>query len=1021
MMRQWRAFKGSHPSHVLLFRMGDFYELFYDDARTASAVLSLTLTSRLGVPMSGFPHFSLATHLRRLLAAGHTAAICDQMESVSDSKERRSSVVHREVTRIVTQGTLVEEGWLNPKQSNFLLAVHAAEATRDGRGELEGVALCWVDVSTGVLEHRALQSPTELAQEVARIAPAEVLVPQSLAEHRQLKSALQSHAVTSRPDAAFSEALDAHIAHWQQQAEEKRRKAEKKRQREEQTEADNDVSSIDAPAAILTSSKASSSTPPSSSSSSPSSPSLSQGSNLVELHPSDLLLRCSPGELRACAAVLDYLVYTQRSSVPQLFTAASLSAQSSMSIDASTRRSLELTHSLSRASRVGSLLHSIDHTVTAAGGRLLSSYLASPLTDARLIDGRLDAVEFFARDRLLMENVRALLKECEDVQRGLQRIGMRKGGGGAREMRAIVKTLRKGEDIARAIRDAQLSRGGRATDDSAVPSALAPLLTLLTDPSLATLASLLDRAVVDDPPLLLENGHFIRHSYHPPLSTLSSHSSSTQQRIGALQQSLRTSLSLPGLKIQRNTGIGYFISLTATRAAQLEERRRSAEGGPLMDGLSLFQQLKGEWRYKSRELIGLQNDIANAGDAMLALELKLYEELRDGVMARAALLSSAAQAISAVDVYSALAHLAIDHAYVRPKLVQPDADGEQLFDVVAGRHPVVEERMHALHREREKQRKVLALEQSRGAEEPPPGASADLEPVDSETSAEDSTAPNFSTLYSSATPYVDFTPNDCSLRTSSARLWLLTGPNMAGKSTFLRQNALLALMASMGSFVPAASLTLTPVDQLFSRIGGSVTDDLSRDQSTFMSEMLELSSILRQATPRSLVIVDEVGRGTSTFDGLSIALAALEFLHDSARSRCLFATHYHELAEARDALPHLALYKMEVEEEDDEDRQRGGAADVSFLHRVVPGVVSSSYGLHVARMARLPPSVSMRAEQLLNQLEGGRHSYKELVKRVISNRQRPQRPQRRLQQQQQQHTDPLTRKSEGEQTVQLRQ
>ena len=975
MMRQWGEFKAQHAQHILLFRMGDFYELFHDDARTASAVLSLTLTSRLGVAMCGFPHFSLSTHLRRLLAAGHSVAVCDQTESSEESRERKSSLVQRSISRIVTRGTLMEEGYLNPKQFNFLLALTVQQPSPsrmrgavDAEDSAVDVGLCWVDVSTGVLEHRQLSSWSALTDELARVAPAEVLLPQSMAEDAQLKAAVQGYAVTTRPDAAFSTDLTQHIDHWQQRAQQRQRQAE---QREADEEAADGASQP----------TASASTSPI-----PSSTSAAGEGSISELHPADLLLRCGPVELSACAAVLDYLVYTQRSAVPRLFsspdTSSSPSFQQSMSIDAATRRSLELTHSLSRSSRLGSLLHSIDHTVTSAGGRLLSSYLSSPLTDIRAIDSRLDLVNWFVQDRLCMETVRATLKECDDIQRGLQRVGMRKGGGGAREMRGIVKTIHKAAEIARCMRDGLRAREGR--EGSKVSSALLPLLSLLSHPSLESLASLLDRALVDEPPLLLENGHFIRHSYHPPLSTLSSHSSSTQQRITELQQSLRQALSIP-LKIKRNTGIGYYIEVSAARAVQLEERRRAGEGGELMRGLSLFQQLKAEWRYKSRDLIGLQNEINNAGEEMLAMEMRVYEELREAVMAHASLLSSVSQALSALDVYSGLAHLAMDMAYVRPTLVDAGVDGEEVFEVVGGRHPVVESRMHALYREREKERKQRAVEEGQAAA--PGAAEAALVSshplINGGVEDDDVLSPSFSTLYSSSTPYVDFTPNDCSLRTSSIRLWLLTGPNMAGKSTFLRQNALLALMASIGSFVPATSLTLTPIDRLFSRIGGSVTDDLSRDQSTFMSEMLELASILRQATSRSLVIVDEVGRGTSTFDGLSIALAALEFLHSHSRCRCLFATHYHELAEAKAALAHLDCHKMEVEEEGQE-RGRGGAAAVSFLHRVVPGVVSSSYGLHVARMAGLPASVSRRAEQVLTQLEGGKQSYKQLVHRVIS-------------------------------------
>ena len=777
MMRQWRQFKRLHSSHLLLFRMGDFYELFYDDARVASSVLSLTLTSRLSIPMCGFPHFSLSTHLRRLLAAGHSVAVCDQVESVSARKERKSTVVQREISRIVTPGTLLDDFTLHPKQFNFLLALHTQrrkgkaavqggeeeEEEEEGDGQLGEVGICWVDVSTGVFAHQSLPSLSSLSQELARLCPAEVLVAESLSSHRRLRSLLQGFATTVRPDSAFLPDLSAHLECWQQRTNESRRRRELLSA--EEVGEDEDEPAKEAASAPLRAAAASQSGSPSSSA-----PPLSGEASMRELHPADLVLSCSPVELSACGGVLDYLLYTQRTSVPRLFAPSASSLAPSMSIDAATRRSLELTQSLSRGSRLGSLLHTMDETVTSGGGRLLSSYLASPLTDVRTINHRLAVVEWFVQDRLCCEAVRARLKECEDIQRGLQRIGMRKTGGGAREMRAIVSTVHKGRDIARLIGDAiDASRGeGESSPSQAV---LAPLLTLLSHPSLASLASKLDGAIVDEPPLLLESGHFIRQSYHPPLSTLSSLSSTTAQRITALQHSLRSALSLP-VRIKRNTGVGYYIEVSASRGRELEERRRAGGGGELLQGLSLFQQLKAEWRYKSADLIGLQQEMTNAGEEMLALEMRLYEQLREEVMDHVALLNSLAQALSTVDVYTGLAHLAVDQSYVRPRLIEPAPDGdEEVFEVVAGRHPVVESRLHALYRERERERRRATAEEG---ETTPPlalnGSSLDAEHPPPSLSL------SFSAVYASSTPYVDFTPNDCSLRTSACRLCLLTGP-----------------------------------------------------------------------------------------------------------------------------------------------------------------------------------------------------------------------------------------------------
>ena len=976
MMHQWSTLKQQHPHHLLLFRLGDFYELFYQDAVTASAILSLTLTSRLSIPMCGFPHYGLPQQLRKLLAANVTAAVCEQTETVLDRQKRAGKgkgVVDREVVRIVTKGTLVEEGWLNPKHFNYLLALYSAPSEADGK-----VGMCWLDVSTGVFEHGSVASVSALSHELARLQPAEVLLPLSLAERTDVQRLLAGYTMTVRDEVVWSEDLTGHIHSWQRLAEERRRQADdgaddERMQADAEAEIDM-LPPLPAPPASSTAAEAS----------------------ISELHPAELLLQCSGVELRSCSAVLDYLLYTHRQSLPRLFSlpadrSASSAVSNVMWIDAVTRRSLELTHSSSRQTRTGSLLHTIDHTLTSAGARLLSSYLASPLTSRQAINERLDMVEWAYDDRGLMEGIRGRLKQVEDVQRGVQRIVMRKGGGGAREMRAIVRTIEKGREIAQLLQSSCLMRqqAGRT-----VPPSIQPLLTLLTHPSLQSLAVLLDSAIVDEPPALLEHGGFIRHSYHAPLATLSSSSVSSQDAIDALQARYRRVLGMPTLKIKKNTGIGYYIEVSATKAERLEEERsalRLDEGGAgeaggneraeLLRGLSLFQQLRNEYRYKSRPLLSLQNSLTLTSDELHSLELMLYGRLRSAVMTHSSLLSSLAQALATLDVYCGLAHLARDGGYVRPMVLEGGGDEGEVLEVDAGRHPVVEARLYARYRDKEKQRQ-------RETQEAAPATD-----VDDVADDDIATAPVFTLPSASSAPYLDFTPNDCHLATTTAHLCLLTGPNMAGKSTYLRQNALLVLLASIGSFVPAARLRFTPVDRLFSRVGGSVSDDLSRDQSTFMSEMLELSSILHHATRRSLVIVDEVGRGTSTFDGLAIALASLEWLHDVSGCRALFATHYHELAMAQERLRRMSCWKMEVEEEAAQAdaageavngaKGRGGASEVHFLHRVVPGVVSSSYGIHVARLAGLPTSVSARAEQVLGELEGGRDSYKQLVRSVV--------------------------------------
>ena len=764
MMHQWSTLKAQHPSHLLLFRLGDFYELFYQDAVTASALLSLTLTSRLSIPMCGFPHYGLPQQLRKLLAANTTAAVCEQTETVLDRQKRvgkGKGVVERDVVRIVTKGTLVEEGWLNPKHFNFLLALYSALGDADGK-----LGTCWLDVSTGVFEHGSVPTASALSHELARLQPVEVLLPPSLAQRADIQRLLAGYTTTVRDEAVWSEDLTGHIHSWQQLAEERRRQATDGAD-DEQLQAEADADTV--PPLLA-----------------PPTPPTAADASMTELHPADLLLQCNGVELRACSAVLDYLLYTHRKALPRLFSlpshpdASSPSSSAVMWIDAITRRSLELTHSSSRQTRTGSLLHTIDHTLTSAGARLLSSHLASPLTTQQAINERLDMVEWAFDDRGLMDGIRGRLKQVEDVQRGVQRIVMRKGGGGAREMRGIVRSIEKGREIAQLL---QSSCTMRRQSGRVVPPSIQPLLTLLTHPSLQSLAALLDSAIVDEPPALLEYGGFIRHSYHAPLATLSSSSVSSQESIDALQARYRRVLGLATLKIKKNTGIGYYIEVSAAKAERLEEERsalRLDEGGgggeggseraELLRGLSLFQQLRNEYRYKSRPLLSLQNSLTLTSDELHSLELMLYGRLRTAVMTHSSLLSSLAQALATLDVYCGLAHLARDGGYVRPEVLEGGGEEGEVLEVEAGRHPVVEARLYARYRDREKQRQ-------RELEEAAPAAD-DIDAADGDIAD----SPAVFTLPSASTaPYLDFTPNDCRLTTGSGHLCLLTGPNMAGK------------------------------------------------------------------------------------------------------------------------------------------------------------------------------------------------------------------------------------------------
>ncbi|HEX7968519.1 MAG TPA: DNA mismatch repair protein MutS, partial [Stellaceae bacterium] len=547
-----------------------------------------------------------------------------------------------------------------------------------------------------------------------------------------------------------------------------------------------------------------------------------------------------------------------------------------MEIDAATRRNLELTQTLS-GERKGSLLSTIDRTVTGAGARLLAEHLASPLTDPRAINTRFDAVTFFAENERLREALRAVLRRCPDIERAMARLAL--GRGGPRDLAALRDTLGETAGLRRLLGE--------------TPLAEKPALIARAERDLGEHAAFVDRlkrALAAELPLISRDGGFIAPSYAPELDELRLLRDESRRMVANLQARYAAASGVASLKIRHNNVLGYYIEVTPTHAEKLR------------DGFIHRQTLASAVRYSTVELGELESKIASAADRAVALELKLFDDLVNETKTRAQEIARTATALAHLDVASALGELAVSERYCRPVV-----DDGLAFAVNGGRHPVVE----------------AALRAGQGA---------------------------------------SFVGNGCDLK-EGQRLWLLTGPNMAGKSTFLRQNALIAVLAQAGSYVPAERAHLGVVDRLFSRVGAA--DDLARGRSTFMVEMVETAAILNQASQRSLVILDEIGRGTATFDGLSIAWAAVEHLHDVNRCRALFATHYHELTALAAKLEHLACYTMRVKE------WRG---DVVFLHEVAAGAADRSYGIHVAKLAGLPPAVVHRAEDVLALLEKGEQS-----------------------------------------------
>jgi DNA mismatch repair protein MutS len=541
-----------------------------------------------------------------------------------------------------------------------------------------------------------------------------------------------------------------------------------------------------------------------------------------------------------------------------------------MEIDGATRRNLELAETLT-GERKGSLLATIDRTVTGAGARLLAAQLAAPLTNPAEIDHRLDMVSFFVEHESLRETLRETLKRCPDMERALSRLSL--GRGGPRDLASIRDALAEIPALRNLICQPALD----------APPGLAQAAVELGEQS--ALVDRLTRALAPDLPLNARDGNFIAEGYHAALDETKALRTEGRGALTRLQLRYAEQTGVTNLKISHNNIIGYHIEVPAKQADKLGE------------GFIHRQTMATTARYTTTELIELAGRITGAADRALAMEQELFEDLVREVTGRAPDIARAAAALAGLDSSSSLAQLASEKRWVRPVV-----DDSTAFDIKGGRHPVVEAALEAAH-----------------------GAS--------------------------------FVANDCDLA-DAQRLWLITGPNMAGKSTFLRQNAVMAVLAQMGSFVPAQSAHLGVVDRLFSRVGAA--DDLARGRSTFMVEMVETAAILNQSGPRALVILDEIGRGTATFDGLSIAWAVVEHLHQVNRCRALFATHYHELTRLAAKLPSLSCHMMKVKE---------WQGDVVFLHEVGAGAADRSYGIHVARLAGLPAAVVGRAEEVLAILE----------------------------------------------------
>ena len=840
-MRQYVTQKAEVGEALLLFRMGDFYETFYEDAKTAARVLGLTLTARNKnsdepIPLAGVPYHAVDGYIAKLVRAGFKVAISEQVEDPKLAK----GLVKREVRRIITPGTLTDEALLDEHTQNHLVALcpttrdaatrprggEHAQSKSDGEWSRGMIGLACVELSSGRFFTEMLPA-SAVADELARLRPAELLVPDTQIDTATIPEQWRQAApapVSPRPVHVFDphmaeQALCNHFA----------------------------VRSL-----------------------------------------AGFGFDAFDASLCAAAAVLDYLEETQKSALGHVLKITPRRPETWVAIDQVALRSLEVERTMREGARDGSLLHAVDRTVNPMGARRLREWLCYPLRDEAAILGRQDAITALRGQPDRMRQLRENLGEMGDVERIVARLGV--GRASPRDMVALGRALLRCGELVQVIGPAVGDKG--RTD----------LLTQLAESigGLDGLGTFLTEALKDDAPPIVRDGGFIAEGHSPELDRLRSIGDDGRRWLAEYQAQEAARTGIPTLKVGYNSVFGYYIEITHLHRDKVppEYVRK--------------QTVRNAERYITDALKRHENEVLGAADKAKQLELSLFEAIRSLAADDVPKLQTAAEAIGQLDVLGGLAALSRERDYCRPELVSSSTSGQdqpgdsgEVLEIEDGRHPVLD---------------VTLAER--------------------------------------------FVPNDCHLTPGDDQLLIITGPNMAGKSTYIRQVALLVLLAQTGSYVPAKSMRWSPVDRIFARVGAS--DELARGHSTFMVEMVETTRILHNATARSLVILDEIGRGTSTYDGLSLAWAITEHIVQRIGCRTLFATHYHELTELADRFSPIVNYNVAVKEQ---LRPDGAGRDVVFLHKIVPGISDRSYGVHVAAMAGMPASVLKRSEVILAGLE----------------------------------------------------
>ncbi len=803
MMQHYLSTKEKYKDCILFYRLGDFYEMFFDDAVNVSQELELTLTGKdcgqeQRAPMCGIPYHAAESYIAKLVQNGHKVAICEQLEDPKLAK----GIVKRDVIRVVTPGTVTESNLLEEKKNNFIMSIFK-------KGIFFGIAIC--DISTGdfyASEIKEENNFERLLDEISRYSPSEIIANEMLINCEEEISKIE-------------ERFNVYISN------------ESEEKFEENTENIYEQYAL-----------------------------FDDKGNIVK----DLEKRLFA--VSAINGLIKYIEDTQKTKLEHINRITIYTITKYMSLDINARRNLELTEKMRDKAKKGTLLWVLDKTSTSMGGRLLRRWISDPLIDENEINERLEAVEELKDDIILRGELLDKLKGVYDMERLAGKIAY--GNVNARELNSLKASSGKLPEIKKMIRDSKSKMLRRLYEDL---------------DSLDDIYELIDKAIVEDPPILITEGGVIKMGFNSEIDELKTAMTQGKTWLVQLEAREREETGIKGLKVGYNKVFGYYLEVTKSYLSMVPDRYIRK------------QTLTGAERYITDELKDLESKVLGAEERVVGLEYQAFVQIREQIKSQIQRVQKSAFAISKLDVLCSFAQVAEDLNYCKPEV-----DRSGIIDIKEGRHPVIE--------------KML--------------------------------------------PAGSFVANDTYMDKESNRLSIITGPNMAGKSTYMRQVALITLMAQIGSFVPATSAHIGVVDKIFTRVGAS--DDLSMGQSTFMVEMMEVANILKEATANSLVVLDEIGRGTSTYDGLSIAWAVAEYIEDKEKcgAKTLFATHYHELTGLESTLEGVRNYSIAVKEKGE---------DIIFLRKIVEGGTDESYGVHVARLAGVPKAVTQRANEILKQIE----------------------------------------------------